>query len=95
MTCDHCTPRPTTIACHASELCDWAGSPIATRSPHCACADAVSALWTQEDIAVFNRIKTFALNAGHARRSSRANFPAEFARPTIEERIVRALRRKS
>ena len=44
---------------------------------------------------MFNRIKTFALNAGHARRSSRANFPAEFARPTIEERIVRALRRKS
>ena len=43
---------------------------------------------------MIDRIKTFALNAGLARRSARANFADEFARPTIEERIVRALRKR-
>ena len=35
------------------------------------------------------RITDFALAAGNARRSTRATFPAAFARPTIEERILR------
>ena len=43
---------------------------------------------------MIDRIKSFALAAGHARRSARANYASEFARPTIEERIVRLLRRK-
>ena len=34
----------------------------------------------------------FALNCGLVRRLARSNFPAEFARPTIEERLVRAFR---
>ena len=43
---------------------------------------------------MFKRIKTFVLNSGTAQRSARANFPTEFARPTIEERILRAWRRR-
>ena len=43
---------------------------------------------------MIDRIKTFALAAGNAQRSARANYASEFARPTIEERIVRALRRR-
>lgn len=43
---------------------------------------------------MFDRIKTFALNAGLAERSARSTFATAFARPTIEERIVGFLRRR-
>ena len=43
---------------------------------------------------MMNRIAQFALATGNARRSARSNFPVEFARPTIEERVVRALTRR-
>ena len=43
---------------------------------------------------MFDRIKTFTLASGTAQRSARANFASEFARPTIEEHVVRFLRRR-
>ena len=44
---------------------------------------------------MIDRLKTFALAVGTARRSARANYPDEFARPTIEQRILRAWRRRA
>jgi len=41
---------------------------------------------------MFATFRQFALDVGTARRSARANFAAEFARPTIEQRILRAFR---
>ncbi|MEM7710638.1 MAG: hypothetical protein AAF264_07800 [Pseudomonadota bacterium] len=41
---------------------------------------------------MFANLKQFAFDVGTARRSARSNFAVEFARPTIEQRILRAVR---
>ena len=42
---------------------------------------------------MLDRIASFVRQTGVARRSARGTFAAGFAQPTIEERILRALRR--
>lgn len=42
---------------------------------------------------MLDRLIAFARQTGVARRSARGTFAAGFAQPTIEERLLRALRR--